>query len=380
MYDIGKLVSVLAITVLVILMLITAVAHATEINNTTVEQSVNDGTVQVNELKNDVVQVNDDKKLNVLEATDENIKEEAVKTNDDGSSTATIRLIDSAGNCLISYDKKLVKGQSWTIQEKNVANRIGHIQSDNGGTVNPSTTGARYVKNGHTYSIIGYGSSFPVKVTSTGEDYTVDIILNVEQVDCAITLTYVDNVTGEVIRSTTNNIIKGDSWTVEQSQFDNVVSNRLNITVDDRNYTFVDLNTTAPLTMTWQPADYEVVVMLNYDEVILPEPVDNDTNETTNNTNNTNNSTSDDKQAVNKTDDIQEISGKTVSNKTDDSTNTDTLLKGGVEDELENNSTPVENNDPITMLKTGADLKTVICCAAVLGFCLLMLSGWREED
>lgn len=374
MQDIGKIVSVIAIAILVIMVLITAVVQAAEIKNTneTVEQSVNEDVVQVNEVKNDVVQVNELKNdENVLEASDEDIKE--VKGNDDGSSTATIRLIDTAGNCLITYDKKLVKGQSWTIQSSNVANRIGHIQSDNGGLVNPSSVGARYVKNGHTYSILGYGSSFPVKVSATGEDYTVDILLNVEQIDCQVTLTYVDNVTGEVIRSTSNNILKGDSWTIEQAQFDNVKSNRLNITVDGKNYTFVGFNTTAPLTMNWAANDYEVVVCLNYDEVIIPpEPVDNTTDETNDTANETETNTSDDSPVV---------SDKTLSNKTDDSTNTDTLLKGSVEDVVKNNDSSFEDNrtDPITMLKTGADLKTVICCAVLLGFCLLMLSGWREE-
>lgn len=376
MHDIGKMVSVLAIAVLVIMVLITAVAHAEEINNTTdVEQSVND-VVQVN---NDVKNVNELKNVNnVVEATDDDdIKEEAVKTNDDGSSTATIRLIDSAGNVLISYNKKLVKGQSWTIQESNVANRIGHIQSEDGGTVNPSTSGARYVHNGHTYSIIGYGSDFPVKVSATGEDYTVDILLNVEQIDCSVTLTYVDNVTGEVIRSTTNNILKGDSWTVEQSQFDNVASNRMNITVDGKNYTFSSFNTTAPLTMEWRDNDYTVVVCLNYDEVIIPpEPVDNSTNnETINTTSNETNETSNNTSPV--------ISDKNKFNKTDDSTNTDTTLKGSVGDIVEYNDTNVEDNDtnstPVPMLKTGADLKTVICLAVVFGFCLLMISGYREE-
>lgn len=376
MHDIGKLVGVIAITVLVIMMLITAVAHATEINNTTDVENVNDETVQVK---------NVDEVDEVLVANSNDEIKEVVKVNDDGSSTATIRLVDSAGNVLISYDKKLVKGQSWTIQESNVANRIGHIQSDNGGLVNPSTSGARYVKNGHTYSILGYGSSFPVKVSATGEDYTVDILLNVEQVDCQVTLTYVDNITGETIRTTSNNILKGDSWTVDQAQFDNVASNRLNITVDGKNYTFSSFNTTAPFTMTWQPADYEVVVCLNYDEVIPEVPVDNnDTNETTNSTNITNNDTSDGKQAVNKTDDSQEITDKTLSNKTDDSNNTNTTLKGNVGDEVEDNDTTVEDNDtdknPVEMLKTGADLKTVICLAAVFGFCLLMISGYREED
>lgn len=376
MNDIGKLVSVLAITVLVIMMLITAVAHAAEINNTneTVEQSAND-VVQVNELKN--VKVNNDENLNVLKSNEEDIKEEVVKTNDDGSSTATIRLIDTAGNCLITYNKKLVKGQSWTIQQNNVANRIGHIQSDNGGLVNPSTTGARYVKNGHTYGILGYGSSFPVKVSATGEDYTVDIILKVEQIDCQVTLTYVDNVTGEIIRTTTNNILKGDSWTVEQAQFDNVKSNRLNITVDGKNYTFSSFNTTAPLTMEWAANDYEVVVCLNYDEVIIPpEPVSNDTtNETTNTTNET---------AGNDTTTSDEGSDNSTNNKGDESTNTDTKLKEGVEDVLEDNDTIVEDNDtdknPVEMLKTGADLKTVICYAVLLGFCILMINGYREEE